>query len=380
MEKEISKTIKLGINKSIDNYLVFLQTCDWTNKEIYKFEFANWINSKISLTKSSDRKILKECLKSQNLLYTNGVEKGIQFIKTAGREKRTEFFSMEDVKILKDADLRGLIDKEKCKNRTISFTGLSSWLGTLSPLRFIPAPVIDFYKVFQHLFNDLNVPRRGFRAFSKFQNYCQIIREEFHDRVELEWMYLNQINTFRTSIQLPSKEKYDAYDINWIIEDFILYVHRIELELYDTSYLTQKFLSPIEESRLNSRSLIAINRIHRDNSIVRKLKSIYDNSCQICGLRSNKSQITFVEGAHIKPLGGIHNGRDTLTNLLCLCPNHHKLFDLGEFWINENLEIKGLEGFEHLNLKHKINLGNLYYHKTEIYDSAQHSGERTYDR
>ncbi len=37
---------------------------------------------------------------------------------------------------------------------------------------------------------------------------------------------------------------------------------------------------------------------------------------------------------HIQPLGVPHNGPDELPNLLCLCPNHHVMFDFGGFVID----------------------------------------------
>ena len=48
-------------------------------------------------------------------------------------------------------------------------------------------------------------------------------------------------------------------------------------------------------------------------------------------------------GAHIKDLGRPHNGPDTEENVLCLCPNHHALFDRYGFYIDpDTLEIKDL--------------------------------------
>ena len=47
----------------------------------------------------------------------------------------------------------------------------------------------------------------------------------------------------------------------------------------------------------------------------------YSNACAICGL-----QLSIVEGAHIIP---VHDprSRDERWNGICLCPNHHTLYD-----------------------------------------------------
>ena len=76
-------------------------------------------------------------------------------------------------------------------------------------------------------------------------------------------------------------------------------------------------------------------------------------------------------GAHIRGLGGIHNGPDVISNLLCLCPNHHALFDSYGFYIDEDLNIVSLD---HelpynpdkrliTNKKHKIDKVFLKYHQ-----------------
>ncbi len=71
-----------------------------------------------------------------------------------------------------------------------------------------------------------------------------------------------------------------------------------------------------------------ISRVIRDTATARALKSLYEFRCQICGTRFEISHDTFyAEVHHVRPLGGGHNGLDTTTNMLVLCPNHHAMFD-----------------------------------------------------
>ncbi len=72
-----------------------------------------------------------------------------------------------------------------------------------------------------------------------------------------------------------------------------------------------------------------ILRIVRDTKQSRHVKEIHEYKCQVCALRLETAAGAYAEGAHIKPLGEPHNGPDSSTNILCLCPNHHVLFDLG---------------------------------------------------
>jgi predicted HNH restriction endonuclease len=79
----------------------------------------------------------------------------------------------------------------------------------------------------------------------------------------------------------------------------------------------------------------------RDNVTIAKIKLLYDFRCQICGLSIRKKDGTrYIEAAHIKPK---HlKGCETLDNIILLCPNHHKEFDLGESKV-ENHTIESID-------------------------------------
>ncbi len=88
-------------------------------------------------------------------------------------------------------------------------------------------------------------------------------------------------------------------------------------------------------------------RIIRDTTMAERVKRIYDYRCQVCGVRLETSEGPYAEGAHVRPLGSPHDGPDHEDNLLCLCPNHHILFDRGGFTIAEDLSLIGIEGKLH---------------------------------
>lgn len=79
----------------------------------------------------------------------------------------------------------------------------------------------------------------------------------------------------------------------------------------------------------------------RNRKIVRYLKYIYNDACVVCGerLQIGKNEETYSEAAHIKPIGKPILGPDNISNLVILCPNHHKMFDHGAVWF----DVKGLE-------------------------------------
>ena len=74
------------------------------------------------------------------------------------------------------------------------------------------------------------------------------------------------------------------------------------------------------------------------------VKTLHDHQCQVCGVRLEPPAGPYAEGAHVRPLGSPHEGPDTAGNILCLCPNHHVLLDLGAFSITDDLQLTGLEG------------------------------------
>ncbi|WP_139423596.1 YDG/SRA domain-containing protein [Chryseobacterium mulctrae] len=117
-----------------------------------------------------------------------------------------------------------------------------------------------------------------------------------------------------------------------------------------------------------SRKEYVINKIIRETKTAQFIKQLYNDTCQICGTQIKSPVSTYSEAAHIKSLGKPHNGPDTKENIICLCPNHHKMFDLGIISIDDNFNILGLENEKlTINLKHKIDLDLIKYHREHHY-------------
>lgn len=114
-------------------------------------------------------------------------------------------------------------------------------------------------------------------------------------------------------------------------------------------------------------------RVVRDTKLCREIKIRYNYSCQICGFKISVRGVDYAEAAHIRPLGNPHNGQDTPGNLICLCPNHHVMFDKGIFTINDDLTLVGVD-FPELNVHkdHIIDNANLAYHREHIYINDEH--------
>ncbi len=83
------------------------------------------------------------------------------------------------------------------------------------------------------------------------------------------------------------------------------------------------------------RVLLKTYRILRDTTLARRIKTLYQDKCQICGQRIDlRGGRGYSEAHHIQPLGTPHNGPDVAQNILALCPNHHAMCDYGAIRLN----------------------------------------------
>lgn len=139
-------------------------------------------------------------------------------------------------------------------------------------------------------------------------------------------------------------------------------VERIHKEYNDTednSILNE----PDSNYNKTERKEYVVNRIIRETKIASFIKELYEHTCQICGIQIITPVRIYAEAAHIKALGKPHNGPDTKENILCLCPNHHTMLDLGIITIEEDMSIIGFEtGKLFVNSKHNLDLECIKYH------------------
>lgn len=82
------------------------------------------------------------------------------------------------------------------------------------------------------------------------------------------------------------------------------------------------------------RTSVTSSRIVRSSLVRERVKKLHDFTCQFCGIRLETAVGPFAEGAHIRGLGRPHHGPDDESNMLCLCPNHHFLFDAGAIYVD----------------------------------------------
>jgi len=87
----------------------------------------------------------------------------------------------------------------------------------------------------------------------------------------------------------------------------------------------------------------------RDNKTIADIKYLRGFKCQICNISIQKRDGSkYIEAAHI--VAKHKKGRETIDNIILLCPNHHKEFDLGD-----------REIIEHTTNEVKFNLNGKYF-------------------
>lgn len=138
----------------------------------------------------------------------------------------------------------------------------------------------------------------------------------------------------------------------------------------DSESIPSNFEEPVKNLGTNkpNRKETAIQRIVRDTKVGQALKALYDYKCQICNAQIETNAGFYAESAHIKPLGKPHNGPDTLDNVICLCPNHHVMFDYGAISIADDLSLLGIKGKLTVHKKHSISLECIKYHREHFYN------------
>ncbi|WP_335940338.1 YDG/SRA domain-containing protein [Streptomyces sp. PTD5-9] len=101
----------------------------------------------------------------------------------------------------------------------------------------------------------------------------------------------------------------------------------------------------VDEEEASNQQVVAryvsTQRRVRNTPEARAIKALYNNTCQMCRVPVvvDANGARYSEGAHIHALGRPHGGRDVRSNILCLCPNCHVLFDNGARLITDDLKI-----------------------------------------
>jgi len=138
---------------------------------------------------------------------------------------------------------------------------------------------------------------------------------------ELRVFLLNQLNgVFVINNSIDEKEQNDLVEHCSKMTDNDLIRDLSNVKAEDSKYVT------------------VMQKVYkRDNDTIAKLKKLRKFRCQICGVKIPiRNGGFYIEGAHIVSKSNM--GNELPGNILILCPNHHKEFDLAERVIHSRTE------------------------------------------
>jgi len=166
--------------------------------------------------------------------------------------------------------------------------------------------------------------------------------------------------------QISSKE---LVNLNINLNERIIISNKIYNENNDSIEKSGKKMGKINPKFYET----TINRVERDQHLVKCLKKIYNDTCQICGKKVELDIGQYYsEVHHIQPLS-IHRGPDIESNLIVLCPNHHTMFDYGAITIDlTNKKVLHINKYNSINnkeliIRHSIDKKYVDYHNKYIY-------------
>ena len=153
--------------------------------------------------------------------------------------------------------------------------------------------------------------------------------------------HIHYFENVQNTKMIKLRDIYDRYVI--LISDEIDPDEGEQSEIIRDIKITKKskkdILNELKNLKESDPQIVIINgkTFKRDNKTIAQIKILRDFSCQICNAVIIKRDGTkYVEAAHIIPKH--EKGRETLNNIILLCPNHHKEFDLGDTKILSHTE------------------------------------------
>lgn len=189
------------------------------------------------------------------------------------------------------------------------------------------------------------------------------------------WLEMDKITEFvNFKGGYTSKSYYDM--LNALIDENLVERRDVNGKIEFRLKQEEQFSFEFEEEEIETNRTKSIEqevRI-RDQELVKKLKIMYNNTCQVCGESIRLARNSYSEAHHLHPLGSKeHNGPDVISNMIILCPNCHVQFDFGSMAINpdslliEHVDLNNKNVGKKVNLKHEIGTEHLRYHYDNIF-------------
>lgn len=230
--------------------------------------------------------------------------------------------------LISPKDATAFLVKERNFNPSSATTVIRIFLKMLNGERFTRTLSVEYFEYFLYsIYTDMGVSKLDL-ALKSLNEHILYINTKGDSKVTLKKV----IQIYAQKVLLNENAQKEIQ-----IED------ELEQEEIATTFKSKSKEEIIEELK-NVTSIepeiIIINgkAYKRDNKTIAQIKFVRDYKCQICSsyiLKANGKR--YIEAAHIIPKA--LKGSEKANNIILLCPNHHKEFDLGNRQIllhNEN--------------------------------------------
>ncbi|WP_162840805.1 HNH endonuclease [Hydrogenoanaerobacterium saccharovorans] len=147
----------------------------------------------------------------------------------------------------------------------------------------------------------------------------------------------------------------NIYELPDFLDEYLVDVQKRTINKIETETIFEGIKHDYFEDVIipeNERKEVTIKRIIRYQRVVNELKKEHKYKCQLCGdtfLMDNGNY--YCEAHHIKELS--NNGTQDKTNVLILCPKHHRMFHYSKKMITITNDTE--------NGKRVITIGNITY-------------------
>ncbi|MBU2060883.1 MAG: AAA family ATPase, partial [Bacteroidetes bacterium] len=209
----------------IKNYIHSCQKTDWLDNELYKFEWAKWVNDNINFDTTNDDLLYKLALDSQKQIYTNST--GVQFIKQGARKQMSKFIGTDDIAYFREFKEGKTLTDIGFELRNMSFPIISCWLAAFCPEKIFPVSRTSFADVIRKVFS-AKVNNSGIAYIESLQPYCLQIDTKLKESKVYQDILKNKLQLNNLS----------QLEYNWAVQDFLLYLDR-HPELFNQENATQ---------------------------------------------------------------------------------------------------------------------------------------------
>lgn len=163
-------------------------------------------------------------------------------------------------------------------------------------------------------------------ALNALKLHINYIAEKGDSKKKLRKVYQGYVNSLKVKTNENENDEREQKEIS---------------EFYNKNKSRSEIVEELKREKDIKIEKVTVNQkvYKRDNKTIALIKVLRNFKCQICGLSILKRDGSkYVEAAHIIPKHKM--GKENAQNIILLCPNHHKEFDLGHCEIKKHTKNK----------------------------------------